>query len=68
MTIRTKFDVGQPVLYQSKLGIDKVGIIEKLFVNYWGKKMHIGYFLKGILREFKEMELKQIKHEGSSSN
>lgn len=67
MKIHTKFDVGETVIYQSKLGMEKVGTIEKLFVNYWGKKMHIGYFIKGVLREFKEIDLKKVQNERSSS-
>lgn len=68
MIINTKFDVGQKALYRSKSGTDKVGTIEKLFINYWGgKKMYIGYFIKGVLKEFKEPELKQVKDERSDS-
>ena len=68
MIIHTKFNVGQKVIYRSKLGMDKTGTIEKLFVDYWGKHMYIGYFLKGVLKAFKEKELKQFDDERSDSN
>lgn len=58
MTITTKYDPGQLVNYKSKLGSFKLGTIEKVFTNvHTDKKVHVGYFLKGVYREFKESEL-----------
>ena len=61
MIINTKYDPGQLVSYNSNLGGSKTGTIEKVFTNaYSNKKVHIGYFIKGVLREFKETELKPV--------
>jgi hypothetical protein len=68
MTIVTKYDPGQIVSYRSKLGGYKTGIIEKVFTNvYANEKIHVGYFIKGVFREFKEPELKSIQNERPSS-
>lgn len=61
MTIITKYDPGQIVSYGSKLGGSKTGRIEKVFTNvHTDKKVHVGYFIKGVFREFKESELKPV--------
>lgn len=62
MIINTKYNPGQVVSYGSKLGGFKTGTIEKVFTNaYSDKKVYIGYFIKGVLRDFKETELKPIE-------
>jgi len=61
MKIETKFAPEMKVIYVSKAtGLPKTGVIEKVFTNtYVEGKSHIGYFIKGVKREFKEIELKQ---------
>ena len=61
MKIETKFAPNKKVTYISKAnGLPKIGVIEKVFTNtYTEGKSHIGYFIKGVKREFKEIELKE---------
>jgi len=61
MIINTKYNPGQLVSYRSKLGGFKTGTVEKVFTNaYDSSKVYIGYFIKGVLKEFKEKELKSV--------